>query len=111
MNSNDIAVNIFLVGVVRLLHLGKISIDQARSLIFSPGALSRLEQNDDLKGLIIIVNRALELEDILSLLGIEKYQQELVSLEKILVERLMLGGYEDLHDTSKAITSLGLKHK
>ena len=108
MNSNDMTVNIFLIGVIRLLHLGEISIDQAHILIFSPGGLSRIEQNDNLRELAPIITQALELEDILSLLGIEKYQQELNKLEQLLVERLTFGSYEKLHDTSKVITSLGL---
>ncbi|MGP4715652.1 hypothetical protein ACTXGL_03310 [Psychrobacter sp. T6-6] len=50
MNSNDLIVSTFLIGVIRLLRLGEISIDQAHFLIFSPGGLSRIEGNDDLKG-------------------------------------------------------------
>ena len=111
MNSNDMTVSIFLIGVIRLLRLGEISIDQAHFLIFSPSGLSRLEQNDDLKELAPIINQALELEDILSLLGIEKYQQELTKLEQLLVERLTFDSYEELHNTSKVITSLGLSGK
>tara|TARA_R110002020_G_scaffold115060_1_gene264685 strand:- start:3554 stop:3910 length:357 start_codon:yes stop_codon:yes gene_type:complete len=107
MNSNDLIVSTFLVGIVRLLRLGEISIDQAHFLIFCPSALSRIEENNDLKGLAPIINQALELEDILSILGIEKYQQELTQLEQLLVKRLKFGSREKLCDTSKVITSMG----
>ncbi|QUY53380.1 hypothetical protein GYK50_00465 [Psychrobacter pacificensis] len=50
------------------------SIDQAHFFIFRSGRLSRIEGNNDLKGLAPIIHQALELEDILSILGIEKYQ-------------------------------------
>ncbi len=107
MNSNDLIVSTFLIGVIRLLRLGEISIDQAHFLIFSPGGLSRIEENNDLKGLAPIIHQALEFEDILSILGIEKYQQELTQLEQLLVKRLTFGSHEKLCDTSKVITSLG----
>lgn len=107
MNSNDIIVSTFLIGVIRLLRLGEISIDQAHFLIFSPGGLSRIECNNDLKGLAPVIHQALELEDILSILGIEKYQQELTQLEQLLIERLTFDGHESLYGTSKVITSLG----
>ncbi|MGO2213335.1 DUF3969 family protein [Psychrobacter alimentarius] len=96
MNSNDMIVSTFLIGIIRLLRLGEISIDQAHFLIFCPGALSRIEENNDLKGLAPIITQALELEDILSILGIEKYQQELTQLEQILVKRLTFDGHEFL---------------
>lgn len=108
MNSNDLIVSTFLIGVIRLLRLDKISIDQAHFLIFSPGGLSRIEENNDLKGLAPIIHQALELEDILSILGIEKYQQELTQLEQLLVKRLTFSSHEKLCDTSKVITSLGV---
>lgn len=111
MNSNDMIVSTFLIGIIRLLRLGEISIDQAHFLIFCPGALSRIEENNDLKGLAPIITQALELEDILSILGIEKYQQELTQLEQLLVKRLTLDGHESFYDTSKVITSLGLENK
>lgn len=111
MNSNDMIVSTFLIGIIRLLRLGEISIDQAHFLIFSPGGLSRVEENNDLKGLAPIINQALELEDILSILGIEKYQQELTQLEQLLVNRLTFDGHESLYETSKVITSLGLNYK
>ena len=78
MNSNDLIVSTFLIGVIRLLRLGEISIDQAHFLIFSPGGLSRIEGNDDLKGLAPIIHQALELEDILSILGIDRRIQRIV---------------------------------
>ena len=105
MNSSDMMVSIFLIGVIRLLRLGKISLDQAHFLIFSPSGLSRIEDNNDLKGLAPIISQALELEDILSILGVEKYQQELTKLEQRLVSRLNLpDDYESLHDVSKVLT-------
>ena len=58
MNLNDMIVIIFLIGVFRLLSLGEIS-----SVLTKP-----------------IINQALELEDILSLLGIEEHQQKLTKL-------------------------------
>lgn len=109
MNSNDLIVSTFLIGVIRLLRLGEISIDQAHFLIFCPGALSRIEGNNDLKGLAPIITQALELEDILSILGIEKYQQELTKLEQRLVSRLnIMNDYESLYEVSKVITFLGI---
>lgn len=107
-NDNTLIFNILLVGVIRLLHLGKISNDQARWIIFSPGGLDRVEKNKNISDFSDIINRSLELEDILSLLGVEKYQQELVKIEKELTERVVPGEYEDMYDVSKIITSLGL---
>lgn len=107
MNSNDMIVSTFLLGIIRLLRLGEISIDQAHFLIFSPDGLSRIKENNDLKGLAPIINQALELEDILSILGIEKYQQELTQLEQLLFSRLdIVDDYEGLHEVSKMITSI-----
>lgn len=107
MNSNDMIVSTFLIGIIRLLRLGEISIDQAHFLIFCPGALSRIEENNDLKGLAPIITQALELEDILSILVIEKYQQELTQLEQLLVSHLdIVDDCEGLHELSKMITSI-----
>lgn len=107
-DDNKLIFNILLIGVLRLLHMGKISNDQARWLILSPGALDRVENNNNISGFSDIINRSLELEDILSLLGVEKYQQELVKIEKELTDRIVFGEYENMHNVSKTITSLGL---
>ena len=56
MNSSDLIVSTFLIGVIRPLCLDEISIDQAHFLIFSSGRLSRIEGNNDLKGLAPIIH-------------------------------------------------------
>jgi hypothetical protein len=61
-----------------------------------PWCIIKNEENNDLKGLTPIINQALELEDILSILGIEKYQQELTQLEQLLIKRLTFGSHEKL---------------
>lgn len=88
-------------------NLGEISIDQAHFLIFSLDRLSIIKENNDLKRLAPIINQALELEDILSILVIEKYQQELTQFEQLLVSHLdIVDDYEGLHELSKMITSI-----
>jgi|GEM_PF-4198666 len=46
MNSNDMMVSIFLIGVIRLLRLGEISLDQAHFLILETYQELKLKNNN-----------------------------------------------------------------
>lgn len=107
-NPNKLILNILLIGIIRLLHLGRISNDQAHWLMFSPNGLEALEKNKHLNDFSEIVDQALFLEDVLDILGIEKYQKELTRLENEFIEMLVIGDSEEMHNVLEIITSLGI---
>ncbi|WP_019671781.1 DUF3969 family protein [Psychrobacter lutiphocae] len=108
LNSGKLIFNIIAVGLIRLLMKNKIDFDQAHFLLFSPSALSRVEDNNTLDEFKMIIAKALELEDIRRLVGEEAYQNELKALEDELCEHLVYSDYEDMHKASRIITSLGI---
>lgn len=107
-NPNKLILNILLIGIIRLLHLGRITNDQAHQLIFSPNALDGLERNQHLNDFSDIVRQALFLEDILDISGIEKYQKELTRFENEFIEMLITGDSEEMRNVLEIITSLGI---
>ncbi|MGO2507116.1 MAG: DUF3969 family protein [Psychrobacter alimentarius] len=107
-NPNKLILNILLIGIIRLLHLRRISNDQAHWLIFSPNGLEALEKNQHLNDFSEVVNQALFLEDVLDISGIEKYQKELTRLESEFIEMLVTGDSGEMRNVLEIITSLGI---
>ena len=115
-NPYSMIFNICLIGVIRLLYLEKISLEQAEHLIFRPYVIDKLACNPNLKHFCNLIWTATELEDILSMLGHQAYQQQLDEIEKQLLDPMTFlnaksfWGFEDINKITDILTTLGLNN-
>lgn len=108
-NSSELVFNVFLIGLIRLLDLGKIDYNQAHWLLFSPNALDRVEKNININIFSDIISQAMELEDVHNLVGNNAYKYEISDIENKLLRVFSNNtckNYDCIHQASKIITSI-----
>ncbi len=105
-NKNSLIIKLILIGIIRSLQLGKMTYDEAHMILLCPGGLANIQENDELRELYNVIERAMGLEDHFSLLGLEAYLKELVDIERDLTNSLTFGNYDQLHEVLRIITSI-----